>query len=175
MSRNSGSFYWFFLSGSFFAGSKRKKGFQLVKIRHFCVGQQKKKSRLKRTCKINSYAETRKPANCELGKISCSIVVYERVLNMQTKFRYIFMAIYVIEATIKIIGRGFVLHHLSYLRDPWNWIDFVIIVNAYVKVSSRRLFLNYLFNQLGSKITIEAYCRLGWINGTWDVLKLNSL
>ena len=42
------------------------------------------------------------------------------------------MGIYVIEAAIKIVGKGFALHRFSYLRDPWNWIDFVIIVIAYV-------------------------------------------
>jgi len=55
-------------------------------------------------------------------------------INYVPFLRYLFMAIYAIEAAIKIIGKGFVLHPFSYLRDPWNWIDFVIIVIAYVSV-----------------------------------------
>nr|XP_018669384.1 sodium channel protein type 4 subunit alpha B-like isoform X2 [Ciona intestinalis] len=47
---------------------------------------------------------------------------------------HIFTAIYTIEAAVKIVGRGFVLHRFSYLRDPWNWLDFIVIIAAYVLV-----------------------------------------
>uniref|UniRef100_H2YKP2 Sodium channel protein n=1 Tax=Ciona savignyi TaxID=51511 RepID=H2YKP2_CIOSA len=43
---------------------------------------------------------------------------------------HIFTAIYTIEATVKIVGRGFALHRFSYLRDPWNWLDFIVILAA---------------------------------------------
>uniref|UniRef100_H2YKN9 Sodium channel protein n=1 Tax=Ciona savignyi TaxID=51511 RepID=H2YKN9_CIOSA len=47
---------------------------------------------------------------------------------------HIFTAIYTIEATVKIVGRGFALHRFSYLRDPWNWLDFIVILAAYILV-----------------------------------------
>jgi hypothetical protein len=49
-------------------------------------------------------------------------------------FRYAFLAIYTIECIIKIIGRGFIINKFTYLRDPWNWLDFVVVVSAYLCV-----------------------------------------
>lgn len=49
--------------------------------------------------------------------------------------RYVFTAIYCFEAAVKIVGRGFVLHRFAYLRDPWNWLDFVVIIFAWVTIS----------------------------------------
>nr|XP_039264940.1 sodium channel protein type 3 subunit alpha-like isoform X4 [Styela clava]XP_039264941.1 sodium channel protein type 3 subunit alpha-like isoform X4 [Styela clava]XP_039264942.1 sodium channel protein type 3 subunit alpha-like isoform X4 [Styela clava]XP_039264944.1 sodium channel protein type 3 subunit alpha-like isoform X4 [Styela clava]XP_039264945.1 sodium channel protein type 3 subunit alpha-like isoform X4 [Styela clava] len=45
---------------------------------------------------------------------------------------HVFTAIYCFEAAIKIIGRGFILHRFAYLRDPWNWLDFIVIVFALI-------------------------------------------
>ena len=28
---------------------------------------------------------------------------------------------------------GFVVHHNSYLRDPWNWIDFIVVILGLVE------------------------------------------
>ena len=39
-----------------------------------------------------------------------------------------FTVIFLIECLIKIIAMGFILHKKAYLRDAWNWIDFVIVV-----------------------------------------------
>nr|XP_039249115.1 sodium channel protein type 4 subunit alpha B-like [Styela clava] len=46
----------------------------------------------------------------------------------------IFLFIYTTEAVVKIVGRGFILHKFSYLRDPWNWLDFVVIVSGFVLI-----------------------------------------
>ena len=43
-----------------------------------------------------------------------------------------FLILYTIEAILKIIGMGFVLNKGSYLRDPWNILDFFIVVSAYI-------------------------------------------
>ncbi|MBZ3883325.1 Sodium channel protein type 10 subunit alpha [Sciurus carolinensis] len=45
---------------------------------------------------------------------------------------YIFTVIYTFEALIKILARGFCLNEFTYLRDPWNWLDFSVITLAYV-------------------------------------------
>ena len=69
MSRKSGSFYWFFSSGSIFsADSRREKGFQPIKSPYFCLGQQEKENRLKRTIKKNGYFGTCKLANSYVSK-----------------------------------------------------------------------------------------------------------
>ncbi|XP_028623112.1 sodium channel protein type 11 subunit alpha [Grammomys surdaster] len=43
---------------------------------------------------------------------------------------YIFIGIYILEAVIKILARGFIVDEFSFLRDPWNWLDFIVIGTA---------------------------------------------
>ncbi|KAM4605975.1 sodium channel, voltage gated, type V-like, alpha b [Polymixia lowei] len=45
---------------------------------------------------------------------------------------YTFTGIYTFESLIKILARGFCLGPFTFLRDPWNWLDFSVIVMAYV-------------------------------------------
>ncbi|XP_065662158.1 sodium channel protein type 3 subunit alpha isoform X4 [Hydra vulgaris] len=45
---------------------------------------------------------------------------------------YVFAAIYTIEMFIKILAKGFILHKYAYLRNSWNWLDFVVVVIGYV-------------------------------------------
>ncbi|XP_057712848.1 sodium channel protein type 4 subunit alpha B-like isoform X2 [Corythoichthys intestinalis] len=45
---------------------------------------------------------------------------------------YTFTAIYTFESAIKIFARGFCIVPFTFLRDPWNWLDFSVIVMAYV-------------------------------------------
>ncbi|XP_063156582.1 sodium channel protein type 4 subunit alpha isoform X1 [Candoia aspera] len=45
---------------------------------------------------------------------------------------YTFTGIYTFEAMIKILARGFCIDSFTFLRDPWNWLDFSVIVMAYV-------------------------------------------
>ncbi|XP_072274369.1 sodium channel protein type 2 subunit alpha-like isoform X2 [Pyxicephalus adspersus] len=45
---------------------------------------------------------------------------------------YTFTGIYTFESLIKILARGFCLEDFTFLRDPWNWLDFSVIVMAYV-------------------------------------------
>nr|XP_035134084.2 sodium channel protein type 10 subunit alpha isoform X3 [Callithrix jacchus] len=52
--------------------------------------------------------------------------------ELPEKIEYVFTAIYTFEASIKILARGFCLNEFTYLRDPWNWLDFSVITLAYV-------------------------------------------
>ncbi|XP_076222293.1 sodium channel protein 60E isoform X3 [Nomia melanderi] len=47
---------------------------------------------------------------------------------------YIFLAIYTAEMVIKSIAKGFVLNKYTYLRNPWNWLDFVVITSGYATI-----------------------------------------
>ena len=40
----------------------------------------------------------------------------------------VFLAIFTLEAVIKIIGMGFVMDRRTYIRDPWNILDFIVVV-----------------------------------------------
>ncbi|TTO31541.1 Sodium channel protein type 4 subunit alpha B [Bagarius yarrelli] len=46
--------------------------------------------------------------------------------------RYVFTGIYTFEALIKVLSRGFCIGHFTFLRDPWNWLDFMVISMAYI-------------------------------------------
>ena len=45
---------------------------------------------------------------------------------------HVFLALYTAEMLFKICGFGFVLNRGSYLRDPWNILDFTIVVSSYI-------------------------------------------
>lgn len=45
-----------------------------------------------------------------------------------------FSVIFTIEALLKIIAMGFVMSKKSYLRSPWNILDFVIVLAGVVEV-----------------------------------------
>ena len=47
-------------------------------------------------------------------------------------FRYIFLGIYSLESIIKVIAKGFILNNYTYLRNPWNWLDFTVILSGYL-------------------------------------------
>uniref|UniRef100_G1PL56 Sodium channel protein n=1 Tax=Myotis lucifugus TaxID=59463 RepID=G1PL56_MYOLU len=45
---------------------------------------------------------------------------------------YTFTGIYTFESFIKMLSRGFCIDDFTFLRDPWNWLDFSVITMAYV-------------------------------------------
>ncbi|KAF6726768.1 Sodium channel protein type 4 subunit alpha [Oryzias melastigma] len=55
-----------------------------------------------------------------------------RVILLFPACRYTFTAIYTFESVIKILARGFCIGEFTFLRDPWNWLDFSVIVLAYL-------------------------------------------
>ncbi|KAL2078644.1 hypothetical protein ACEWY4_026329 [Coilia grayii] len=45
---------------------------------------------------------------------------------------YVFTGIYTFEAMVKVLSRGFCIGNFTFLRDPWNWLDFMVISMAYI-------------------------------------------
>jgi hypothetical protein len=43
-----------------------------------------------------------------------------------------FQIFFTVEATIKIVAMGFITEKGSYLRDPWNVLDFVVVAIGWV-------------------------------------------
>uniref|UniRef100_S4RAR1 Sodium channel protein n=1 Tax=Petromyzon marinus TaxID=7757 RepID=S4RAR1_PETMA len=58
--------------------------------------------------------------NCVFMAINTELKVVE----------YVFTAIYMFEALVKILARGFFFGAFTYLRDPWNWLDLAVLVIA---------------------------------------------
>ncbi|XP_063720723.1 voltage-dependent calcium channel type A subunit alpha-1-like isoform X3 [Symsagittifera roscoffensis] len=48
------------------------------------------------------------------------------------KTESVFLAIFCIEAVLKIIAQGLLLHPRSYLRNGWNILDFVVVVTGFI-------------------------------------------
>ncbi|XP_039769900.1 sodium channel protein type 11 subunit alpha [Ornithorhynchus anatinus] len=51
----------------------------------------------------------------------------------------VFNSIYLSEALIKILARGFLLDEFSFLRDPWNVLDFFVITVAILSYSFKEV------------------------------------
>ena len=49
-------------------------------------------------------------------------------------FNYIFVIIFLIEAMIRIFSLGLVFDKGTYLRDGWNFIDFVVLVASVIDI-----------------------------------------
>jgi len=47
---------------------------------------------------------------------------------------WVFLVIFALELVIKVIALGLVLRPKSYLRDGWNWLDFLVVVFSIVSV-----------------------------------------
>ncbi|ETE61603.1 Sodium channel protein type 4 subunit alpha A, partial [Ophiophagus hannah] len=57
-----------------------------------------------------------------LRRISIKILVHSYPFTI-----YTFTGIYTFESLIKIFARGFCIDKFTFLRDPWNWLDFLVI------------------------------------------------
>jgi len=44
--------------------------------------------------------------------------------------RIVFTVLYTIESLIKMLARGLIADGFAYLRDAWNWLDFVVVALA---------------------------------------------
>ena len=45
-------------------------------------------------------------------------------------FSYIFTA----ECLFKVISMGFFVHSNAYLRDAWNWLDFIVVITGIIEL-----------------------------------------
>uniref|UniRef100_A0A671QKK7 Sodium channel protein n=1 Tax=Sinocyclocheilus anshuiensis TaxID=1608454 RepID=A0A671QKK7_9TELE len=57
---------------------------------------------------------------------ACYILTWSKIVE------YVFTGIYTFEALVKVLSRGFCRGDFTFLRDPWNWLDFMVITMAYV-------------------------------------------
>eukprot|EP00961_Rhodomonas_salina_P268532 3628927-Rhodomonas_salina.7 len=46
-----------------------------------------------------------------------------------------FTGMFTLEMIVKIVARGFFLHKHAYLRDGWNWLDFVVVVCSLISLA----------------------------------------
>lgn len=46
----------------------------------------------------------------------------------------VFTILFACEMVLKILAQGFILHYNAYLRDIWNWLDFVVVVTGIMEM-----------------------------------------
>lgn len=47
----------------------------------------------------------------------------------------LFSIFFTIECALKILAMGLFTHKNAYLRDSWNWIDFLVVVSGLLEMS----------------------------------------
>ncbi|KAL9871743.1 sodium channel protein para isoform X2 [Glossina fuscipes] len=63
--------------------------------------------------------------------VNCILMIMPTTPTVEST-EVIFTGIYTFESAVKVMARGFILSPFTYLRDAWNWLDFVVIALAYV-------------------------------------------
>uniref|UniRef100_A0AAQ5XVT6 Sodium channel protein n=1 Tax=Amphiprion ocellaris TaxID=80972 RepID=A0AAQ5XVT6_AMPOC len=63
---------------------------------------------------------------------NCAFMTLSNPPDWAKNVEYTFTGIYTFESLIKILARGFCVGKFTFLRDPWNWLDFSVILMAYI-------------------------------------------
>ncbi|KAM9235708.1 sodium channel protein type 2 subunit alpha-like isoform 10-T10 [Leptosomus discolor] len=63
---------------------------------------------------------------------NCVFMTWNNLPDWTKNVEYTFTGIYTFEFLVKVLARGFCINDFTCLRDPWNWLDFVVISFAYV-------------------------------------------
>ncbi|CAF1292767.1 unnamed protein product [Rotaria sordida] len=62
--------------------------------------------------------------------------VFMTLKNVPEMNEYVFTVVYTLEALIKCIARGFILQKYTFLRDPWNWLDFIVLFSLHIALKT---------------------------------------
>uniref|UniRef100_A0A8B9TUH0 Sodium channel protein n=1 Tax=Anas platyrhynchos TaxID=8839 RepID=A0A8B9TUH0_ANAPL len=63
---------------------------------------------------------------------NCVFMTWSKLPEWTKNVEYTFTGIYTFEFLVKILARGFCIDDFTCLRDPWNWLDFIVISFAYI-------------------------------------------
>uniref|UniRef100_A0A3P8UMP1 Sodium voltage-gated channel alpha subunit 8 n=1 Tax=Cynoglossus semilaevis TaxID=244447 RepID=A0A3P8UMP1_CYNSE len=63
---------------------------------------------------------------------NCIFMTFSDPPEWSKQVEYTFTGIYTFESLVKITARGFCIDDFTFLRDPWNWLDFMVISMAYI-------------------------------------------
>lgn len=78
-----------------------------------------------------------------------------RLTKVSQIFDCIFVGCFAIEGILKMVSYGFVIDKNSYLRDPWNVLDFIIIIASLLDVSITNIHLSFV--KVLKKIFLKLY------------------
>uniref|UniRef100_A0A8C9NT01 Ion transport domain-containing protein n=1 Tax=Serinus canaria TaxID=9135 RepID=A0A8C9NT01_SERCA len=58
---------------------------------------------------------------------NCVFMTWRNLPEWAKNVEYTFTGIYTFEFLVKVFARGFCINDFTCLRDPWNWLDFIVI------------------------------------------------
>ena len=71
--------------------------------------------------------------------VNCLVLATDKEVDFITKnvetIDLVFLIIYTFEMIFKVVAMGFFTREHSYLRDPWNKLDFVVVMMGWVSLS----------------------------------------
>ena len=76
--------------------------------------------------KLVSYTSKRQINHAAADKLS----FYLALFKFQEELEIIFMVVFTTEMCSKILALGFMLHKGSYMRNPWNFMDFFVVTSG---------------------------------------------
>lgn len=53
-------------------------------------------------------------------------------MPFQEDVENVFIVVFTLECSLKIVAYGLIMHEGAYLRNPWNILDFIIVVIGFV-------------------------------------------
>jgi hypothetical protein len=65
----------------------------------------------------------------------CKASTCSTLFDVLTILDYILTVLFTLEMLLKIVALGFILHPYSYLRNPWNMLDFVIVIISWLAIA----------------------------------------
>lgn len=116
----------------------------------FCLGRRNKLRLLCAKLGSHEYFETVVLTVIVLSSLTLVIETYktdywpDTAVTIFNSTDYIFNALFIIEATIKIIHRGFVVCDKSYLRDSWSQLDFFIVCASIIDMTFTGVELTFI-------------------------------
>lgn len=60
-----------------------------------------------------------------------NLTPYNQVLEEIGK---VFTIAFAVEMVLKILAMGFIIHKNAYLRDAWNWLDFIVVITGIMEM-----------------------------------------
>ncbi|XP_027767309.1 sodium channel protein type 2 subunit alpha-like [Empidonax traillii] len=63
---------------------------------------------------------------------NCVCMTWAKPPEWMKIVEYTFTGIYTFEFLVKVLASGFCINDFTCLRDPWNWLDFIVISLAYI-------------------------------------------
>jgi hypothetical protein len=61
---------------------------------------------------------------------------YRTSVQSNLHFDSVIVGLFTVEMGFKVVAMGFVAHKNAYMRDRWNWIDFMCVVSGWVDLAS---------------------------------------